>query len=80
MVEIGLNRSVYRVFEGKGEVRVTVESVGSLEKKVRVLLSTKEGSAKGERQNYYYSIQQLLLCLDFMVNHFCRVCGLFWVL
>ena len=47
-VEIGLNRSAYRVSEGDGEVRVAVDSVGSLERKVSVLLSTKEGSARGE--------------------------------
>lgn len=59
-VEIGLNGSVYRVVEGDGKVIVVVESVGGgLERKVSVLLSTKDGSAKSEKKlltlsNYCY--------------------------
>lgn len=59
-VEIGLNGSVYRVVEGDSKVIVVVESVGGgLERKVSVLLSTKDGSAKSEKKlltlsNYCY--------------------------
>ena len=59
-VEIGLNGSVYRVVEGDGKVIIVVESVGGgLERKVSVLLSTKDGSAKSEKKlltlsNYCY--------------------------
>lgn len=38
--------------EGEGAVMVTVESVGVLERKVGVLLSTKDGSAKGETKPF----------------------------
>ena len=58
---------MYRVSEGDGEVRVAVYSVGGLERKVSVLLSTKDGSARGETK--LCNIRQLLLCLD-MVNLF----------
>ena len=60
---------MYRVVEGDGKVRVIVESVGGgLERNVSVLLSTKDGSAKGETKTV--NTQQLLLCLDIVVNHF----------
>ena len=48
---------MYKVVEGDGKVRVIVESVGGgLERNVSVLLSTKDGSAKGETilSNYCY--------------------------
>ncbi len=51
---------MYSVVEGDGEVRVAVESAGGgLERKVSVLLATKDGSAKGEAK-LLTLIQQLL--------------------
>ena len=45
--------------EGDGEVRIAVDSVGRLERNIKVLLSTKNGSARGETKlftfgNYCY--------------------------
>ena len=39
---------MYSVSEGDGEVRIVVHSEGQLERKINVLLSTKDGSARGE--------------------------------
>lgn len=40
--------------EGDSEVRITVDTVGRLERKVKVLLSTKDGSARGETKLFTF--------------------------
>ena len=50
MVEIGLNRTGYSVDEGEGEIQLAINSKGQLERIVQVLLSTKDGSATGEKK------------------------------
>lgn len=48
VVEVGLNETVYSVGEGEGMVKLAVYKDGLLERKIKVLLSTKDGSAKGK--------------------------------
>lgn len=46
-VEIGFSETMYSVSEGEGEIKMEVHSEGQLERIVKVLLSTKDGSAIG---------------------------------